>query len=125
MKTKIAYCIPGLYYPSGMERALTLKANYLAAQKGKYEVYIIITEGRDKPPYYTLAPEVRLVQLDIRFDDLYTVPFFKKITGYFRKQKLFRKRLTECLQQIRPDITISLLRREINFINKIIKHYII
>lgn len=119
MKTKIAYCIPGLYYPSGMERALTLKANYLAAQKGKYEVYIIITEGRDKPPYYTLAPEVRLVQLDIRFDDLYTVPFFKKITGYFRKQKLFRKRLTECLQQIRPDITISLLRREINFINKI------
>ena len=63
MKTKIAYCIPGLYYPSGMERALTLKANYLAAQKGKYEVYIIITEGRDKPPYYTLAPEVRLAQL--------------------------------------------------------------
>ena len=119
MKTKIAYCIPGLYYPSGMERVLTLKANYLAAQKEKYEVYIIITEGRDKPPYYTLSPEIRLIQLDINFDDLYTVSSLQKITGYFRKQKLFRKRLTECLFQLRPDITISLLRRDINFINKI------
>ena len=27
---KIAYCIPALYYPSGMERVLTLKANYFA-----------------------------------------------------------------------------------------------
>lgn len=25
-KIKIAYCIPSLYYPSGMERVLTLKA---------------------------------------------------------------------------------------------------
>ena len=119
MKTKIAYCIPGLYYPSGMERVLTLKANYLASQKEKYEIYIIITEGRDKPPYYTLSPEIQLIQLDINFDDLYTVSSLKKITGYFQKQKLFRKRLTECLYQIRPDITISLLRRDINFINKI------
>ena len=29
-KVKIAYCIPSLYYPSGMERVLTLKANYFA-----------------------------------------------------------------------------------------------
>jgi len=28
-KTRIAYCIPALYYPSGMERVLTLKVNYL------------------------------------------------------------------------------------------------
>ena len=27
---KIAYCIPSLDYPSGMERELTLKPNYLA-----------------------------------------------------------------------------------------------
>ena len=119
MKIKIAYCIPGLYYPSGMERVLTLKANYLAAQKEKYEIYIILTEGRDTPPYYPLDPEVRLIQLDVNFDDLYTVSPAKKITGYFRKQRLFRHRLTECLNRIRPDITISLLRRDINFINKI------
>ena len=119
MKIKIAYCIPGLYYPSGMERVLSLKANYLASQKDKYEIYIILTEGKDKTPYYPLLPEIQLIHLDINFDDLYTVSPIKKISGYFQKQKLFRKRLTECLHQIRPDITVSLLRRDINFINKI------
>lgn len=119
MKRKIAYCIPGLHSPSGMERVLTLKANYLAAQKEKYEVYIILTEGRNRPPYYPLLPSIKLIQLDINFDDLYFVSPLKKITGYFQKQKLFKTRLCDCLYEIRPDITISLLRRDINFINKI------
>ena len=48
-KTRIAYCIPALYYPSGMERVLTLKVNYLV-QHG-YEIHIILTDGGDKPPY--------------------------------------------------------------------------
>lgn len=119
MKTKIAYCIPGLHYPSGMERVLSLKTNYLAAQTDKYEIYIILTEGREKAPYYKLLPDIHLIQLDINFDDLYTASPLKKITGYFRKQKLFKNRLNRCLKEIRPDITISLLRREINFINDI------
>lgn len=119
MKKKIAYCIPGLYYPSGMERVLTLKANYLAAQADKYEVYIILTEGHDKPPYYALLPEIHVIQLDINFDDLYTASPIRKITGYFQKQKQYKLRLDACLKEIKPDITISLLRREINFINSI------
>lgn len=119
MKIKIAYCIPGLYYPSGMERVLSLKANYLAGQEDKYEIYIILTEGRNTPPYYPLVPEIHLIQLGINFDDLYSVSPVKKITGYFQKQKRFRRQLTACLKQIKPDITISLLRRDINFINKI------
>ena len=53
-KTRIAYCIPALYYPSGMERVLTLKVNYLV-QHG-YEIHIILTDGGDKPPYFPLAP---------------------------------------------------------------------
>lgn len=116
---KIAYCIPGLHSPSGMERVLTLKANYLAAQADKYEIYILLTEGRDKLPYYPLLPGIHVIRLDINFDDLYTVSSLKKIIGYFRKQKLFRRRLTDCLMEIRPDITVSLLRRDINFINRI------
>ena len=119
MKKKIAYCIPGLHYPSGMERVLTLKANYLAAQPDKYDVYIILTEGKNTPPYYSLLPNIHIIQLDINFDQLYVVSPIKKIFGYFQKQKLFKRKLTDCLKHIQPDITISLLRREINFINKI------
>lgn len=62
-KARIAYCIPALYYPSGMERVLILKANYLV--RHGYEVHIILTDGGDKPPYFPLDPSVKLHQLDI------------------------------------------------------------
>ena len=116
-KIKIAYCIPSLYYPSGMERVLTLKANYFAQVFG-YEVHIIITDGEEKKPYYELHPSVVLHQLDINYDHLYGMPLHKRIAGYLRKQRAFKKRLNECLNRIQPDITLSLLRRDINFIHQ-------
>lgn len=115
---KIAYCIPSLYYPSGMERVLTLKANYFAEHFG-YDIHIILTDGKDKQPYYELHPSVTLHQLDINYDELYGFPLHKRITGYLSKQRLFKKRLNQCLCELRPDITISLLRRDINFINDV------
>ncbi|MCR9013039.1 glycosyltransferase family 4 protein [Gabonibacter chumensis] len=118
MSLKIAYCIPSLYYPSGMERVLTLKANYFT-EVFNYEIYIIITDGKEKAPYYPLSPKVKLIQLDINFDHLYGQPLHKRIVGYRKKQRLYKKRLKEVLCNIRPDITISMLRREINFINSI------
>lgn len=116
-KIKIAYCIPSLYYPSGMERVLTLKANYFAEHFG-YEIHIILTDGKDKEPYYKLYPSITLHQLDINYDEMYGRRLWKRISGYWNKQQLFKKRLNDCLCEIRPDITISLLRRDINFINK-------
>ncbi|WP_294139778.1 glycosyltransferase family 4 protein [uncultured Sanguibacteroides sp.] len=118
MSLKIAYCIPSLYYPSGMERVLTLKANYFT-EVFNYEIYIIITDGKEKTPYYSLSPKVKIVQLDINFDHLYGQPLRKRIIEYRKKQQLYKKRLKEALCNIRPDITISMLRREINFINSI------
>lgn len=116
-KIKIAYCIPSLYYPSGMERVLTLKANYFAEHFG-YEIHIILTDGKDKSPYYKLHPSITLHQLDINYDEMYGWPLWKRISGYRNKQQLFKKKLNECLCEIRPDITVSLLRRDINFINE-------
>ena len=109
-KVKIAYCIPSLYYPSGMERVLTLKANYFAEHLG-YDIHIILTDGK-------LYPSITTHQLDINYDELYGLSLPKRIHRYWSKQKLFKKRLETCLNEIEPDITISLLRRDINFINK-------
>lgn len=114
---KIAYCIPSLYYPSGMERVLTLKANYFA-EKFSYEIHIILTDGKDRKPYYDLHPSITIHQLDIDFDALNNLRFYKKLPKYLSKQRLFKKKLNECLHKIHPDITISLLRRDINFIDK-------
>lgn len=114
---KIAYCIPSLYYPSGMERVLTLKANYLAEHFG-HEVHIILTDGSDRKPCYPLHPAVRLHNLQLDFDAMYGMPLYRKVIYYLRRQRQFRPRLDRCLNEIRPDITISLLRRDINLLDK-------
>ena len=112
---KIVYCIPALYMAGGMERVLTLKANYFADYFG-YDVTVIITEGLGKPLFYPLSPKVKVINLDIGFEELWNSPFFKKVFIYLRKQRKYKKSLTTQLMALRPDITISLLRREINFI---------
>lgn len=115
---KIVYCTPALYMAGGVERVLTLKANYFAEHFG-YDITIILTEGKDKPLFYPLSDKIKVINLDIDFEELWTCSFVKKVVVYLKKQRIFKKRLSEELMRLRPDITISLLRREINFINDI------
>lgn len=118
MSIKVAYCIPALYSVSGMEKTLTIKANYLADVLD-YEVYIITTDGKDREPAFRLSDKIRVINLDINYDAIWGDPLIKKSLKYFLKQILFRRRLTKVLNEIKPDITVSMLRREINFITKI------
>ena len=115
---KIVYCTPALYMAGGVERVLTLKANYFADHLG-YDITIILTEGKEKTLFYALSDKVNVINLDINFEELWAYSFLKKIFVYLKKQRQFKKTLTAELLHIRPDITISLLRREINFITSI------
>lgn len=117
-KYKIVYCLPALYMAGGMERVLTMKASYMADHYG-YDITIIVTEGEGKPLFYPLSDRIRVINLNIGFEELWNQPFYKKVLIYLKKQRLYRQRLTEALMRIRPDITVSMLRREINFINDI------
>lgn len=117
-KYKIVYCTPALYMSGGVERVLTLKANYFA-EHYDYDVTIILTEGKDKPCAYPISDKVKLVYLDINFEELWTCSFVKKVFLYLKKQRVYKRKLKAELMRIRPDITDSLLRREINFLTKI------
>lgn len=115
---KIVYCTPALYMAGGVERVLSLKANYFANHFG-YDITIILTEGKDKPFFYPLSDKIKVINLDINFEELWTCSFLKKIFIYLKKQRCYKKKLTSELMRLRPDITISLLRREINFLASI------
>lgn len=115
---RIVYCTPALYMTGGVERVLTLKANYFAEHFG-YDITIILTEGKGKPFAYLLSDKIKVVNLDINFEELWGCSFLKKIVLYLKKQRIYKRKLTAELMRIRPDITDSLLRREINFITKI------
>lgn len=115
---KIAYCTPSLYMAGGVERVLTTKMNWLV-EHTDHEVYVILTDGAGQPPFYPLDPRVHVIQLDINFEQLWHLSFLKKGLVFMRKQRQYKKALKKALLEIRPDITDSLMRREINFITSI------
>lgn len=112
---KIAYCIPSLDHSGGMESVLTTKANYLADNLN-YDVNIIITDDKGAKPFFSLSDKINVIQLDINIDNLWEYPIWKRLFLYHKKMNEYKWRLGICLHFIRPDITISLLRREINFL---------
>lgn len=115
---KIVYCTPSLYMAGGVERVLTLKANYFADNYG-YDVTIITTDGEDKNCFFPLSDKVKVINLGIHFEDMWHRSFLKRLCMYLPKERQFKKLLTTELNRIKPDITISVLRREINFLTEI------
>lgn len=118
MNKRIVYIVGDLSYPNGMSRVLSQKVNYLA-EKTDYKLYIVLTENASKPHYYELSSKVEYVNFDINFEVIQTMPLLLKLWNYYWKTRLYRRLLTNYLMQVHPDITISVLRREINFINDI------
>lgn len=87
---KLVYLTPALYMAGGVERVLTLKANYFAEHFG-YDVTIILTEGKGKSPFYPLSDRIKVVNLDIGFEQLWNCSFLKKIFVYLKKQRQYKK----------------------------------
>ena len=115
---KIVYCTPALYSAGGVERVVSVKASYFADVYG-YDVTIIITEGKGRESFFPLSSKVDVINLNLGFEELWKASFIKKIFLYLKKQRQFKKLLKQELIRIRPDFTISVLRREINFLNEI------
>ena len=76
-------------YTGGMERVLTIKANYFAEKLG-YDIYIILTDGKRAGTFYALSPKVHLIHLDINFNELWNKPLYKKLFIYACKQRLYK-----------------------------------
>lgn len=115
---KIVFCTPALYQAGGVERVLTLHANWLADRLG-WDITIVLTDGVDKEPFYPLSTKIKVVNINIGFERLWNCSLPKRIALYVWLQRKYRRSLTRTLMELRPDITVSLLRREVNFITRI------
>lgn len=115
---KIVYITPSIHTADGAARVLTMKANYFAEHFG-YDITILLTEGKGLPFFYHVSDKIKIINYDLNFEQLWNCPFWKKFFIYIPKQIKYRKLVRKELMRIRPDITISLLRREINFLNEI------
>lgn len=112
---KILYCTHSTYNPGGMERVLLNKVTYLSQLPG-WEVSIVTTDQHHRPPFYPFPEKVRMTDLDINYSDDNDKGAWKKITGYLRKRKEHKRKLTALLQKEKPDIVVSLYPSESSFI---------
>lgn len=79
---KIAYLIGDMSISGGAERVTSVKANWLVEHG--HEVDIITFQGKGKTSFYTLAPQVKIIELDL--------PAYKNYFNYYFKiRKLGKK----------------------------------
>lgn len=114
---KLVYYLPSLEAPGGLEHIITYKANYFTSIG--YDVTIITSEQGNRPVFYSLLPSVKHIDLNVPFDYPYNQSLIIKLLKYPIRYHKFKKRLTSTLQKLQADITISTLRRELNFISDI------
>lgn len=114
---RIVYNIAGFYRPAGMERVLADKANWLAAHG--HRVTILTTDQKGRAPAFPLDGRIQVRDLAIGYEDNNGASLLDKLIHYPAKQYRHRKALERVLQELRPDITVSMFCNEVNLIPRI------
>ncbi|MBO5058160.1 MAG: glycosyltransferase family 4 protein [Prevotella sp.] len=115
---KIAYIYTALTSFGGVDRILTIKANYFAEHMG-YDVYIITDSQAGRPPVFPLSPKVHHIDLETDFDEQYHYGIIKRFLCYRRLMKRYRQRLEKTLYEIKPDIVSTTCGRDLDFLTEI------
>ena len=111
---KILYLIHSTYNPGGMERVLLNKVRYLVEEKG-WDVTVVTTDQHERPPFYPFPEGVKMVDLGVNYSEDNGKPFLKKLLGFLKKRRLHKKRMTEVLAQVKPDVVDCFYPGECSF----------
>lgn len=90
---KLAYVVHGYTDSGGTERVLAKKANYFIEQG--HEVSIISMKEETREPFFSFSPKIEFYHLNIKKNGK-------------ESKKLFLEQLSDCLMDIKPDISISM-----------------
>ena len=114
---KVVYAVEAVNLSGGYDRVIIEKANYLAEHG--FDVIITVASHALAEPCYEISEKVRLVDFGIDFHQQYGHHLFYRAFIYFVMMRRYRRALKELLLFERPDILITTLGREIDFITKI------
>lgn len=115
---RIAYIYTALVTVGGADRVVTEKANYLADKMG-HDVYIITDSQNNRQPAFPLSDKVKHIDLDVNFDKQYHHGLVVRSYYYFSLMRLYKKRLTKLLNEIKADVVITTLGRDLDFLTKL------
>ncbi len=99
---KIVYCVGDITSHGGIERVLSIKANYFVEQGHDVSI-VVIKLGEDKP-FFNFDSRIKIYDLKLDFNE----HGIKKKINFNRNKKLYIQRLDALFHEIKPDIVISL-----------------
>lgn len=111
---KIFYIYTALLTKGGADRVITEKANWLAEHG--HDVTIVTDTQLGREPVFALSPKVKLYDLAIDFSQEYGHIILLRAWWYFVLMRRYKKALCNFLYNERPDIVISTLGRELDFL---------
>lgn len=105
----ITYFIPHLSLAGGMERVLSIKANYLADILG-YNVTIITYRQYDNPIYFNFSPKIKFIHFDLHDPTfiLNQLSVLDKRKAVKKFMQTYKKLTEEYLFKNKTDIAISM-----------------
>lgn len=115
---RIVYCLNSIRYLGGIQRVTVVKANSLTDLEGN-EVYIVVTDNKNGVITEPLSSKVHLIDLDINYYEDDYKSRWNVLKGIFIKRREHKKRLASVLNEIQPDIVISVGQSEKNMIPSI------
>lgn len=110
---KIAYCVPQIITSGGIERVLSNKIKYLLDQG--YEVYMILREKSDEQPFFDFDNRIIYYRMDFDF----TARGIKEKFFEREYKQRYLAKLTQILNEIKPDITISIFDKYSKYLYQI------
>lgn len=109
---KVVYCLNSIVELGGIAKVTILKANELA-RKG-FEVYILVSDHNNKQTQ--LNSNVKLINLNINYYKDDWKSYFHVLKGIIIKRKQHKNKLKKILNQIQPDVVISVGQSEKYFL---------
>jgi len=98
-----------------MERVLSVKANYLAEHYG-HDVTIVTTSQSGRKPFYPLSLGIKHIDIGVDYETIMTMPFYRRIVERLKATKRHKFLLSNILNEIKPDVTVSMFTHEMSFL---------
>ena len=111
---KIFYIYTALLTKGGADRVVTEKANWLAEHG--YDITIVTDTQLGREPVFSLSPKVKLYDLAIDFSQEYGHVLPLRAWWYYILMGRYKKALSNYLINEKPDIVITTLGRELDFL---------
>lgn len=108
----ILYIYPELVTKGGTDKMIIEKANYLVQHC--YQVTIVTESQMGRQTAFPLDDRVKLIDMGLDFNEQYRYGSLRRLWIYLTLMRRYKRKLTEVLMAVKPDIAITAFGRNVN-----------